>query len=95
MSVGARRDMRLCYNPHTLPSPGPMTADLSDAPKTYILRHGAMRLLGEFGAPPDLTFARGDRVVAKTERGQEVGDVSAGTAGGPHLPDPTRGSSEP
>jgi cell fate regulator YaaT (PSP1 superfamily) len=70
-----------------------MTAPAPDAPPTYILRHGAMRLLGEFGAPPDLTVARGDRVVAKTERGQELGDVlcPATPQAVAHLPEPTRG----
>jgi cell fate regulator YaaT (PSP1 superfamily) len=70
-----------------------MTADVAEQPKTYIVRHGAMRLLGEFGAPPDLTFARGDRVVAKTDRGQELGDVlcPATPQAVARLPDPTRG----
>jgi cell fate regulator YaaT (PSP1 superfamily) len=88
MSVGARMHERLIQSIEP-----PMTADLSDQPKTFIVRHGAMRLLGEFGAPPDLTVARGDRVVAKTERGQELGDVlcvATPQAVG-KLPDPTRG----
>ena len=70
-----------------------MTPDLSDPPRTYIVRHGAMRLLGEFGAPPDLTVARGDRVVVKTDRGQELGDVlcPATPQAVARLPEPTRG----
>jgi cell fate regulator YaaT (PSP1 superfamily) len=41
----------------------------------FLARHGAMRFLGEFLAPPGQLFHRGDRVVLRTDRGQEVGDV--------------------
>jgi cell fate regulator YaaT (PSP1 superfamily) len=41
----------------------------------YIVRHGAMRFLGEYEPSPEATYARGQRVVLRTERGQEIGDV--------------------
>jgi cell fate regulator YaaT (PSP1 superfamily) len=40
----------------------------------WIVRHGAMRFLGEFD-PGDGVFARGHEVVIRTERGLELGDV--------------------
>lgn len=40
----------------------------------WIVRHGAMRFLGDFD-PEGQTYARGDDVVVRTERGQEVGHV--------------------
>lgn len=42
----------------------------------WIVRHGAMRFLGEFD-PEGGTYARGDEVIVRTERGQEVGAVLA------------------
>jgi cell fate regulator YaaT (PSP1 superfamily) len=70
-----------------------MTATTDDVPATYIVRHGAMRLMGEFAAPPAATFARGDQVVARTERGQELGEVlcPATPQAVSYLPEPTRG----
>ncbi len=41
----------------------------------YIVRHGAMRFLGEFEAVGDEIFLRGQQIVARTDRGLEVGDV--------------------
>jgi cell fate regulator YaaT (PSP1 superfamily) len=40
----------------------------------WIVRHGAMRFLGEFD-PDDQPYARGDDVIVRTDRGQEVGHV--------------------
>jgi cell fate regulator YaaT (PSP1 superfamily) len=40
----------------------------------WIVRHGAMRFLGEFD-PADETYARGQEVVVRTERGLELGEV--------------------
>jgi cell fate regulator YaaT (PSP1 superfamily) len=70
-----------------------MTATTDDVPAKYIVRHGAMRLMGEFAAPPAATFARGDRVVARTERGQELGEVlcPATPQAVSYLPEPTHG----
>jgi cell fate regulator YaaT (PSP1 superfamily) len=41
----------------------------------YIVRHGVMRFLGEFESVKDTVYARGQRVVVRSERGQEIGDV--------------------
>jgi len=70
-----------------------MTATTDDVPAKYIVRHGAMRLMGEFAAPPTGTFARGDRVVARSERGQELGEVlcPATPQAVAYLPEPTQG----
>lgn len=72
---------------------GPMIAATDDAPAKYIVRHGAMRLLGEFAAPAGATFARGERVVVRSERGQEIGDLlcPATPQAVSHLPEPTHG----
>jgi cell fate regulator YaaT (PSP1 superfamily) len=69
-----------------------MTAT-DDGPAKYIVRHGAMRLLGEFAAPGGTAFARGARVVARTERGQELGQVLCPSTpqAVSHLPEPSRG----
>jgi cell fate regulator YaaT (PSP1 superfamily) len=40
----------------------------------WIVRHGAMRFLGEFD-PEAGAYARGDEVVLRTERGHELGQV--------------------
>ena len=42
---------------------------------SYIVRHGAMRFLGKFDAEDDKAYARGTRVVVRTERGLELGEV--------------------
>jgi cell fate regulator YaaT (PSP1 superfamily) len=70
-----------------------MTAVTEDAPAKYIVRHGAMRLLGEFAAPAATAFARGARVVVRSDRGQELGDVLCPSTpqAASHLPDPTHG----
>jgi len=43
-------------------------------PSNWIVRHGAMRFLGEFD-PEDKAYRRSDEVVVRTERGLEVGQV--------------------
>ncbi|MCI0459457.1 MAG: signal peptidase [Gemmataceae bacterium] len=59
----------------------------------FIVRHGAMRCLGEFEADEASTYTRGDRVVVRSERGLETGDVLC--EGHPRalelLSEPTRG----
>jgi cell fate regulator YaaT (PSP1 superfamily) len=67
-------------------------APTADGSPKYIVRHGAMRLLGEFTADA-ATFDRGIRVVVRTERGQEVGDVLCPSTpmAIAHLPEPTQG----
>lgn len=64
-----------------------------DASAKYIVRHGAMRLMGEFVAPPATAFDRGARVIARTDRGLEIGDVlcPATPQAVLYLPEPTRG----
>src|SRR2546421_2067482 len=42
---------------------------------TYIVRHGSMRLLGEFEATEGTTYPRGSAVLVRSDRGQEIGDV--------------------
>jgi cell fate regulator YaaT (PSP1 superfamily) len=58
----------------------------------WIVRHGAMRFLGEFD-PEGNSYARGDEVVVRTERGLEVGQVlcPASPRAGELLAEPTRG----
>ena len=41
----------------------------------YIVRHGAMRTLGAFEAPKNLEYQRGVRVILRTDRGLEAGDI--------------------
>jgi cell fate regulator YaaT (PSP1 superfamily) len=41
----------------------------------YIVRYGAMRLLGVFSAAAGREFRRGMRVVARTDRGLEIGEI--------------------
>jgi cell fate regulator YaaT (PSP1 superfamily) len=42
---------------------------------TYIVRHGVMRFLGEFEAGDGHAYLRGETVVVRTERGQEIGNI--------------------
>src|SRR5437899_2112281 len=41
----------------------------------YIVRHGAMRFLGEYEAPEGTTYGRCDEVVIRSDRGLEIGQV--------------------
>jgi len=43
--------------------------------KTYVVRYGQMRFLGEFLGLSDQTHPRGQRVVLQTDRGTEIGEV--------------------
>src|SRR5437899_756590 len=43
-------------------------------PSHWIVRHGAMRFLGQFD-PEGGDYARGDEVVVRTDRGLELGQV--------------------
>jgi cell fate regulator YaaT (PSP1 superfamily) len=47
------------------------TAIMSD----YIVRYGAMRFLGVFSAAPGREYRRGMKVIARTDRGLEVGEI--------------------
>ena len=44
-------------------------------PDHWIVRHGVMRFLGDFEPGEGITCHRGLRILARTERGLEVGDV--------------------
>jgi cell fate regulator YaaT (PSP1 superfamily) len=41
----------------------------------YIVRHGALRLLGEYEPAGDAVYVRSDRIVVRSERGLELGEV--------------------
>jgi cell fate regulator YaaT (PSP1 superfamily) len=42
---------------------------------TYLVRHGVMRLLGEFAPTGEAVYRRNQDVILLTERGQEIGEV--------------------
>lgn len=44
-------------------------------PNTYIIRYGAMRFLGEFQGLRDQFHPRDQKVVVRSDRGQELGEV--------------------
>ena len=69
------------------------TAPTADGPTRFIVRHGAMRLLGEFTPADGSAYDRGHRVVVRTDRGQELGDVLCPSTpqAVAYLPEPTRG----
>jgi cell fate regulator YaaT (PSP1 superfamily) len=46
-----------------------------EAMAKFIVRHGAMRFLGEYEVPAGISINRGLQVIIRTERGLEVGDV--------------------
>jgi len=60
----------------------------------YIVRHGAMRFLGDFEPRDSQAFARGAAVVIRTDRGLEIGEVlcEASPRAVEHLSEPTRGA---
>jgi len=70
-----------------------MTVAVDQPANKYIIRHGTMRMLGEFVAENAAAYARGTRVVVKTERGLELGDVlcPATPQAVAFLPEPTNG----
>ncbi|MCE9603564.1 MAG: signal peptidase [Planctomycetia bacterium] len=59
----------------------------------YVVRYGVMRTLGVFTTSRGETLARGNRVVARTERGLEVGEVLLEATDGvvERMTDPRRG----
>ena len=46
-------------------------------PRTYYVRHGAMRHVGRFAAEGDLGILWGKRMVVRSRRGEELGEVLA------------------
>lgn len=69
-----------------------LTTEKSEARAKYIARHGAMRMLGAFDS--NITLPRFERVVIKTERGLETGDIlcPATQQAIDHLVEPTFGT---
>src|SRR5438067_2415820 len=63
-----------------------------DVAANWIVRHGAMRFLGEFDTE-GRAYARGQEVVLRTERGLELGQVlcEASPQAVQTLSEPTRG----
>ena len=63
------------------------------APTAYLVRHGAMRYVGEYTAPPGTAYHRGETLILRTERGQEYGELLCPSTPQTlaHIPDPTRG----
>jgi cell fate regulator YaaT (PSP1 superfamily) len=59
----------------------------------YLVRHGAMRFLGEYQAGDNDSYFRGDLVVVRSERGLEVADVlcEANPRAVESIAEPTRG----
>ena len=59
----------------------------------FIVRHGAMRFLGDYAAPPGVLFTRGQQVIVRSERGLEVADVlcPATPEALAYLAEPTKG----
>jgi cell fate regulator YaaT (PSP1 superfamily) len=72
---------------------GEETASATPPTAKYIVRHGAMRFLGEFTAPLGMPIARLQRIIVKTERGLETGDVlgSSSPQAIAYLTEPTTG----
>ncbi len=50
-----------------------MSDPAATAGPAVLARHGVMRLIGAFAAPPDYTFDRATPVILRTERGLEAG----------------------
>jgi len=65
----------------------------STKPTGLLVRHGAMRFLGDFTPAPGVEANRGETVIVRSERGLEIGDVLC--AATPQtmaaIPEPTRG----
>jgi cell fate regulator YaaT (PSP1 superfamily) len=59
----------------------------------YIVRHGVMRFLGEYEPAGEAAYARGQQVIVRSDRGQELADVlcEATEKAVAYLSEPTRG----
>src|SRR5262249_18202494 len=55
--------------------PSPSKAETEQPTPRYIVRHGTMRFLGPFEPRDAVRYVRGTRVITRTERGLEVGEV--------------------
>ncbi|WP_435015328.1 PSP1 domain-containing protein [Tundrisphaera sp. TA3] len=60
---------------------------------TFVVRHGQMRFLGEFEGLADRAHPRGEKVVVRSERGTELGEVlcAATSRTASYLASPARG----
>src|SRR5262249_48329563 len=78
---GTNNALSFCVDPFTMalsvhrPAPprGPWRSLLMAT--NSIVRHGAMRFLGEFEPATEFVCARGQEVVVRTDRGLELGEV--------------------
>ena len=70
-----------------------MTPPPADRPK-YLVRHGSMRLLGEFAPADAAPLPRGTAVIVRTPRGTEHGEVLCPSVpqAVANIPEPTGGS---
>ena len=61
--------------------------------KSFVVRYGQMRYLGEFAGLPEQEHPRGQRVVVRSDRGTELGEVlcPATDRTAPFLENPVRG----
>lgn len=73
----------------TSTTPDPDAADRTK----FLVRHGAMRLLGEFVPPDGVPVGRRDMVIVRTMRGTEHGEVLCPSSPQAiaHIPEPTGG----
>ena len=71
----------------------PHEPDSQSKRSTYLVRHGAMRCYGEFSPPNGVEFERGTRIIGRTDRGTESGEVlcPATKEAMAAVPDPTQG----
>jgi cell fate regulator YaaT (PSP1 superfamily) len=56
-------------------NPGKAEPAQAAKPSTYLVRYGAMRLYGDFRPHTNDQFERGDKVIIRSERGTESGEV--------------------
>ena len=71
-----------------------MTTTEKNTSSNCLVRHGAMRCYGDFSTLNQSVYERGTRVIVRTERGTESGEVlcPATPAVMAAIPDPTRGT---
>ena len=61
--------------------------------QTYVVRYGRMRFLGEYTGLPGQDHPRGQKVVVRSDRGTELGDILCPTSErtADFLPNPAQG----
>ena len=72
----------------------PIPTPPAPPPKAFLVRHGIMRIMGEFTAPAVGTVQRGDTVIIRSPRGTEYGEVICGSSPQvmANIPDPSSGA---